>query len=133
MPCYYKRRRNRRGLSNEFWSPASDRETGPADYVSLGQREECCQVRSFLSGGAGRGDRVSLPHMGRQRLLSSPDLPESILGLFKLVSHEFSILCLHVCKSLLSIQEALDFFFGFFVLLNFLIFDLTKDIHQEDR
>jgi hypothetical protein len=68
-----------------------------------------------------------------RRFLDSHALPESILGLFKFVGHEFSILRLHFCKSFLSIQEALDFFFGLFVLFNLLIFDLTKDTYQEER
>lgn len=66
-------------------------------------------------------------------LLGSHALPESILSLFKFVGHEFSILRLHFCKSFLSIQEVLDFFFGLFVLFNLLIFDLTKDTYQEER
>lgn len=59
-------------------------------------------------------------------------LPEGIFRVFKLVDHEFSILRLHLCKSFLSIQEALHFFSGLSVLFNLLIFDLTKGTHQEE-
>lgn len=59
-------------------------------------------------------------------------LPKGILGVFKLVGHEFSILRLYFCKSLLSIQEALYFFSGLFVFFNLLIFDLTNSTHQEE-
>lgn len=59
-------------------------------------------------------------------------LPESILSMFKFMGHEFSILRLNFCKSLLSIHEALNFFFGFFVLFNLFIFDLTNSTYQEE-
>lgn len=73
------------------------------------------------------------PHMWAQSLLISHDfLPESILSVFKFVGHEFSILRLDFCESLLSIQEALNFFSGLFVLFHPLIFDLTNGTHQEE-
>lgn len=95
----------------------------------------CCLLARFCLETQGRETDffLLLFHMWTESLLTLHYfLPERILGVFELVGHEFSILCFHVCKSLLSIQEALNFFLAFFVLFSLLIFDLVSGIDQEE-
>lgn len=92
----------------------------------------CCLLARFCLETQDRETNFYF-HIWTQSLFTSHYfLPESILGVFKFVGHEFPILWLHFCKSLLSIQEALNFFFALFVLFKLLIFDLINNTHQEE-
>lgn len=92
----------------------------------------CCLLARFCLESQGRETDFFPPHTWAQSLLTSHYvLPESILGVFKFVGHEFSILRLHFCKPLLCIQEALNIF-AFFVLFSLLIFELTNGTYQEE-
>lgn len=93
----------------------------------------CCLLARFCLESQGREtDFFFFFHTWAESLLTSHYvLPESILGVFKFVGHEFSILRLHFCKSLLCIQEALNVF-AFFILFSLLIFELTNGTYQEE-
>ena len=89
----------------------------------------CCLLARFCLESQGREtDFFFFSHMST---VTVNFLPESILSVFKFVGHEFSILRLHFCKSLLCIQEALNVF-AFFVLFSLLIFELTNGTYQEE-